>query len=137
MNKKEKGQSMMEFALVLGVLVGVIGLLVFVGDVFRRIETLENAASEGGRAAQVWRPGTGSTCIAVVEEAVERITPLAVNVAAENCPTNTTDRITSGSNITVTVTHSWEPIFFGTLFLDINDPPKAITYTTSVVDRHE
>jgi Flp pilus assembly protein TadG len=138
MNKRQKGQSMMEFALVLGVLVGVIGLLVFVGDVFRRIEVLENAASEGGRAAQVWRPGTGKTCVQAVTDAVKLITPLDVTVqTSSNCPNNTTDRIGSGDTVKVTVIHTWEPIFFGTLFLDIKDPPHTITYKAEVTDRHE
>jgi hypothetical protein len=141
---KENGQALAESALVMGILIGVIGLLVFAGDVFRRVEVLENAASEGGRAAQVWRPSVGVSCYAYVRQAAGRIAqqvePITVSVATDgvSCDSsNTTVAIAPNTLITVQVEHTWSPIFFGTVFLDINDPPRTLTYRARVQDRHE
>ncbi|NIT04453.1 hypothetical protein GTO10_06160 [Candidatus Saccharibacteria bacterium] len=139
MKKKEKGQGMTEFALVLPFLAMLLlGIAIF-GDAFRRVEALENAASEGGRAAQVWRPDGVTTCFQVVEAAARRITPLEVTVTTSaNCSaTDGWARIPSGTLITVTVSHTFKPIFVSTLLKGPGDPPWVWTYTAEVVDRHE
>jgi|GEM_PF-6452777 len=136
--KSEKGQSLVETALVLPILCGVILMLVVTGDVFRRIEVIENAASEGGRAAQVWRVDGFSTCYQIVVDAVQRITPLDVNITVSAiCGTDPWARIPSGQFVQVEVTHEWEPIFFSTLLKEPADQPVTFTYTAQVEDRHE
>jgi len=139
--KDQRGQGMVEFALVLPVLCGIILMLVVIGDVFRRIESIENAASEGGRAAQVWRPDGIKTCLDVAQAAANAITPFDIQViVSDNCSASGLwDRVPSGSLITVRVTHEFEPIFFSTLLLGRNegDPPYVLSYSAQVEDRHE
>jgi len=138
--KHERGQGLVEFALVLPILCGVMLMTVVVGDIFRRIQNIENAASEGGRAAQVWRPDGITTCLSAATEAAQRITPLDVDViVSSNCGNWLWTRIPSGTLITVEVTHTFEPIFFSTILVgrDIGDPPYVFSYTALVEDCHE
>jgi len=139
MKKKEKGQGMTEFALVLPFLMLLLLVIVIAGDAFRRVEALENAASEGGRAAQVWRPDGTTTCYQMAAAAARRITPLDVVVeTSANCSaTNVWARIPSGTLITVTVSHTFEPIFVSTLLKPPGSPPWVWNYTARVTDRHE
>ncbi|MGB6839261.1 MAG: TadE/TadG family type IV pilus assembly protein [Microgenomates group bacterium] len=139
MKSKEKGQGLVEFALVIPVLAMLLLIMAIVGDNFRRVEALENAASEGGRAAQVYRPDGVTTCFQRVESAVQRITPIDVTVeTSANCSaTNVWARIPSGDHITVRVSHTWQEIFTSTFLLGPGEPPKVRTYTAEVIDRHE
>lgn len=138
--KGERGQSLVEFAIILPILCGMMLMIVAVGDIFRRIESIENAASEGGRAAQVWRPDGVTTCLEAAISGAERITPLDIDVnVSANCGSDLWTRVPSGTIITVEVTHTFEPIFFSTLLIgrDIGDPPYVLTYAALVEDRHE
>jgi len=138
--KSERGQGLVEFAIILPLLCGVMLMIVAVGDIYRRIESIENAASEGGRAAQVWRPDGIITCQGAAISGAERITPLDIDVTVSaNCGNDYWTRVPSGTIITVEVTHTFEPIFFSTLLIgrDIGDPPYTLTYSAMVEDRHE
>lgn len=140
--KREKdigrGQSLVEFAYVLPLTLVVILAIVIFGMAFARMESVENAASEGGRAAQRWTPGGPETCLEAVDNAVARSTPFStVNLVTGPCPADTTTRVSSGALITVNVSHSYSPIFFGTLFRDIWEPPAAFNLGAEVTVRHE
>ncbi len=142
MNKKEKGQGMVEFALVLPITMLVILGVTVLFHLFAVLVTSHNAVSEGGRAAQVWRPDGTSNCSEVVTAAVTRITPFfdlagdTIDTSA-NCSTNPWLRIPSGELVTVTVVVNWEPIFFSTLLKEEWEPPTTIPLTTMVSVRHE
>ena len=133
-----RGQAVTEFALVLPLsLVLILGLVVF-GIALTRLESVENAASEGGRAAQRWRPFGGETCIQAVNNAVARSTPFATSVLITGaCPNDTTTRIPARSLITVQVSYTYHPIFFGTLFKDIWEPPSTWILDAEVTVMHE
>jgi Flp pilus assembly protein TadG len=143
MNKKEKGQGMVEFALVLPVSMLVILGIVVLFQFFAVLVTSHNAVSEGGRTAQVWRPDGTSTCVDDVTAAVMRINPFfdpasdTVTVS-ENClNAGLWGRIPSGNLVDVTVVVNWEPIFFSTLLKDNWEPPTTLPLTTMVSVRHE
>ena len=142
MNKKEKGQGMVEFALVLPlILLLVIGIAaLFV--TFAVLVTVHNAASEGGREAQVWRPDGTSTCASAVMEGVVRITPFFdpdrdILVVSENCSNDPWARIPSGNKVFVGIVINWELPFFSTLFKDEWDPPILVPLPGAVNVRHE
>ena len=141
--QREKGQAAAEFALVFPtialLIVGVVAL--FHGMAY--LEVLQNAASEGGRAASVWRPDGVTTCVGVANQAVQRTTPWfdpangdTVTVSA-SCPSGVWDRVPSGTLITVTVTVNWEPLFFSTLGQDYWEPPNSLPLSSTVTVRHE
>lgn len=132
------GQSLVEFALVLPLsLLVILGIVVF-GLAFARMESVENAASEGARAAQRWVPGGTVTCVEAVANAVDRSTPFStVNTVTGACPNDTTTRVSSGELITVEISHSYEPIFFGTLFRDMWEPPASLDLRAEVTVMHE
>jgi Flp pilus assembly protein TadG len=133
-----KGQGLVEFALVLPIsLLVVMGIVVF-GLAFARLEAVENAASEGARAAQRWMPGGSETCLEAVDSAIARSTPFStVNAVTGACPADTVTRVASGSVITIQVTHSYSPVFFGTLFRDMWEPPSAFNLAAEVSVLHE
>ena len=132
------GQSVVEFALVLPLSLLVILAIVVFGLAFSRMEAVENAASEGARAAQRWVPGGSETCIQAVANAVDRSTPFStINTVSGACPNDTTTRVSTGEVITVTVTHSYTPIFFGTLFRDMWAPPASFDLQAEVSVMHE
>ena len=136
----QRGQGLVEFAIILPLLCGIMLMIVVIGDIFRRIELIENAASEAGRAAQVWRPDGVNTCYSTAVAGAQRITPLPIDVAVSgNCGNDYWTRIPSGTLITVQVTHTFEPIFFSTLLIgrDLGDPPFILSYTATVEDSHE
>jgi len=142
MDKKEKGQGMVEFALVLPTMMLVVLGIAVLFHFFAVLVTAHNAVSEGGRAAQVWRPDGTSTCVDDVTAAVTRITPFfnsatdTITLSA-NCSTDLWARIPSGSLVDVTVVINWEPVFFSTLLKDEWDPPTTIPLTTTISVRHE
>lgn len=142
MNKKEKGQGMVEFALVLPIILLVILGITVLFHLFAVVVTTHNAVSEGGRAAQVWRPDGDSTCVDDVTAAVTRITPFFNSTTdtittSANCSTDLWARIPSGALVDVAVVINWEPIFFSTFLKDKWEPPTVIPLTTTVSVRHE
>ena len=143
MNKKEKGQGMVEFAMVLPISMLVILGITVLFHLFAVLVTSHNAVSEGGRAAQVWRPDGSSTCVEEVTAAITRITPFFDLISdtitiSDNCATaGLWGRIPSGDLVDVTVVVNWEPIFFSTLLKENWEPPTTIPLTTMVSVRHE
>lgn len=134
----DRGQSLVEFAYVLPLTLVIILAIVIFGMAFARMESVENAASEGGRAAQRWTPGGPETCVGAVDNAIARSTPFTtVNTVTGPCPADTVTRVTSGALITVQVTHSYSPLFFGTLFRDIWEPPSSFNLGAEVTVMHE
>lgn len=142
MKKGSKGQGMVEFGLILPlILLVILGMVVF-AHLFAVFETVQNAASEGGRVASVWRPDEVTTCASVVQAAVERTTPFFnpatdVVTTSANCSSDPWARIPSGTLIDVAVTVRWEPIFFGTLGQDYWEPPRTLPLNAEITVRHE
>ncbi len=136
--RTRSGQSLVEFALVLPLsLLVILGIVVF-GMAFARMESVENAASEGARAAQRWVPAGTETCVEAVDNAVARSTPFStVNTVTGACPDDTSTRVSSGELITVEISHSYQPVFFGTLFRDMWEPPATLDLQAEVTVMHE
>lgn len=142
MDKKEKGQGLAEFALILPLIMFIILGITVLFQLYAVVVISHNAVSEGGRAAQVWRPDGTSTCVDVVAAAVARISPFFdpasdTITTSENCSTDPWARIPSGDLVDVTVVVNWEPIFFSTVLKDSWEPPTTIPLTTMVSVRHE
>jgi Flp pilus assembly protein TadG len=142
MDKKEKGQGLVEFVIILPIIMFIILGIVVLFQFFAVLVTTHNAVSEGGRAAQVWRPDGSSTCIDDVTAAVTRITPFfdlvsdAITIS-ENCSADPWARIPSGNLVDIAVIVNWEPIFFSTVLKDSWEPPATLALTTTVSVRHE
>ena len=137
-NTSADGQSLVEFALVLPIsLITILAIVVF-GLGLARLEAVENAASEGARAAQRWVPGGTETCVQAVHNAIDRSTPFSTTVVISGpCPADTVTRVTTGAFITVDVSYAYQPMFFGTLFRDIWEPPASMPLEASVTVMHE
>lgn len=142
-HNRKRGQALSEFALILPIALFVILAVSVLFQFFAVLVTTHNAASEGGRAAQVWRPdGSLDNCRAEVNAAILRTTPffdtdrdtIAVSI---NCNNDPTARIDSGELVQVQVTINWEPMFFATLFRGAWEPPAQIPLTAEVLIRHE
>ncbi len=136
--KGVRGQSVVEFALTLPIsLLLIMGLVIF-AIALARLESVENAASEGARTAQRWRPGGPETCVQAVHSAVARSTPFSPTVTITgSCPTDTVTRVTTGSLITVQVLYNYQPIFLGTMFRDMWEPPSTWPLQAQVSVMHE
>ncbi len=142
MDKKEKGQGLAEFALIIPLIMFIILGITALFHLYAVVVTSHNAVSEGGRAAQVWRPDGITTCVDDVTMAVTRITPFFdltgdTITISENCSIDVWARIPSGDLVTVPVVVNWEPIFFSTVLKDSWEPPTTIPLTTTLSVRHE
>ena len=143
MDKKEKGQGLAEFALILPLIMFIILGITVLFHLYAVVVISHNAVSEGGRAAQVWRPDGTSTCVDAVAAAVARISPFFdptsdTIIVSDNCSsTDPWARIPSGNLVDITVVINWEPIFFSTVLKDSWEPPTTRPLTTTVSVRHE
>jgi Flp pilus assembly protein TadG len=108
--KREDGQALVEFALVMPfLLLFIVGIVEF-GRAWNEHEVLTDATREGARVAAVWNP---SITLDSVKNAVKR-------VLASNNMTVADDSITAvgwdaktGDNVTVRVAVPYDFIFFG------------------------
>lgn len=137
---ENEGQGLTEFALVLPIALFIILAVAVLFHFFAVLVTTHNAASEGGRVAQVWRAGEGTVCAQEVLDAVERTSPFfdssEDHVDLVNCTFGSAP-IPSGTLITVKVVVNWEPMFFATLFKGAWEPPTSIALPAEVKVRHE
>jgi Flp pilus assembly protein TadG len=97
---KERGQAMVEFALVLPILCLILFAIVEFGMAFWRYQQVSAAASEGARRAAVSRTYADRTSRAVTaaKDASPNLSPSQMNVTVSSA-------WTAGSPVTVTVTY--------------------------------
>lgn len=113
MKKKEKGQGLVEFLLVIPTLLLLVCLVVDASYIMWVRVSVQNGASEGGRAAQVWRPNTaGTTCLGEVQAAVARTThfPHSVTVSTDCADAGPYDRIPRETLIEVKIVNVHTPV---------------------------
>jgi Flp pilus assembly protein TadG len=112
--RREDGQAIVEFALVLPLLMAILLGIVQFGIVFNNYETLTDATRVGARKAAVTRfiGDNGASAIAAVKNAATGLdlsSPGAVTVTS--CPPDTTcttnDWSTTGNEVTVTATYPY------------------------------
>jgi Flp pilus assembly protein TadG len=113
--RKEDGQAIVEFALVLPLLMGLLLGIVQFGIIFNNYETITDAARVGGRQAVVARfaGDNGASAISAAKAAASNLdltAPGAVTVhscppATPNCTTD--DWSTPGNIVTVAVTYPY------------------------------
>jgi Flp pilus assembly protein TadG len=114
--RRDDGQAIVEFALVLPLLMGLLLGIVQFGIIFNNYETLTDASRVGARKAAVSRfvGDNGASAIAAVKAAASNLdlsAPSAVTVtscppATPNCTAN--DWSTPGNIVTVTVTYPYQ-----------------------------
>ncbi len=73
--ERERGQAMVEFALMLPILVTVMFAVIEMGDAYWKYQQLSAAASEGARKAIVSRSLSSADREAAVETAVQNAAP--------------------------------------------------------------
>lgn len=135
--KSEKGQALVEFLLILPVLLALVALIVDVAFLVWVRVSVQNGASEGGRAAQVWRQNVdGVSCVEYVEQAVYRVAYLwEPNVTTNDvCTTDPLDRIAGNEIIEVNVVAEHTPILSYVFF---TEDPLWLPIPASVKVRHE
>jgi Flp pilus assembly protein TadG len=112
--RREDGQALVEFALVLPLLMALLLGIVQFGIVFNNYETLTDATRVGARKAAVARfvGDNGASAIAAVKSSATGLNlsaPGAVKVTS--CPTDATcatnDWTTTGNVVTVTATYPY------------------------------
>lgn len=128
---------MAEFALILPIMLLVILGIADVGPIFPYWVAGQNAASEGARAAAVWRPNfTGSySCEQAVRDAINFSTPFDYTIEmSANCAGNFTQPIPRNEEVWVRTTMEYEPPFWGTF---LNPPvPRTLTISGHQVANH-
>lgn len=127
--RNKKGQSMVEMALVLPVLMLLLfGILEF-GRVFNEYLVVTAAAREGARSAAI---GSDNTIVVnVVKEAARSVDRGSIDVAIN--PQNETDRV-YGQPVTVTVSN---PIQIITPLISAFFPQNPYTVESAAVMRYE
>jgi len=142
MNRRERGQSMVEFALVVPIfLVIVLGIVDF-GMALRAYVTIENAAREGARYGVVDCDSTADVTEiknkvvdmsgGLLEAADVAVDADSVSSGNQNC---TSSLPAAGGTITVTATHTYNMITpLGNLVTSLSGP---ITLSASTTMRTE
>jgi Flp pilus assembly protein TadG len=112
---RDDGQAIVEFALVLPLLMGLLLGIVQFGIVFNNYETLTDAARVGGRQAAVSRfvGDNGASAETAARAAASGLDPSTLAVDAQSCAPGTSpcpgaeDWTTSGNEVTVTATYPY------------------------------
>lgn len=139
MKKKEKGQGLVEFILVMPALLMLIALVIDASYIMWVRVSIQNGASEGGRAAQVWRPNNaGTTCLGEVQAAVARTTHFAHSVTVSTDGVDCVDaapldRIPRRTLIEVKVVNEHTPLLSMIFF----SPPLWIPLESTLEVSHE
>jgi Flp pilus assembly protein TadG len=131
-NKSQRGQSLVEFAIGLPIVV----LLIFGAILLAQIQpaqvALKSAADYGAQAAILWEPEDGINCEqAVINAVTSRMATIGSPVIqVEGCPTS--GRVQRGDYVTVTLNYTWEPIFFSTFLNPATPRTLTLVETTSL-----
>ena len=134
--KRDAGQSLVEFAILVPVLMGVvIGIFEF-GRAWNVDQVLTNAAREGARLAVIGTSTEGN-----VLEAVETaLTNASLDPSVATISVDGMDD-TFGSPATVQIQYPYEFVFLGPIMAFLGDgegdTPGAITLTSQIVMRNE
>ncbi len=118
--KSQKGQSLVEFALVLPLLVLLIFGIIDFSRIFHAYLTIDHAGREAARAASIGKDDT-----AVINTAVTDASSIGLTTSRVK-PTPTGTR-SSGTNVTITITY---PITFLTPVIGDIVGPLTLTDTT-------
>ncbi|MFN2384205.1 MAG: TadE/TadG family type IV pilus assembly protein [Gemmatimonadota bacterium] len=132
-----RGQSLVEFALILPVLLGlIIGIYEF-GRAWNVYQVLTNAAREGARLAVI-PTSTESQVISTIEDGLDRaaLDPSEGSISLEGMGDGT------GTPATVALEYPYQFTFLGPIVAFLGDgsgetPPGSITLSTTVVMRNE
>lgn len=135
MKKKENGQGMVEFSLVLPLFLAMLLLIVAAGHLLWTASALHDGVKEAGRAVQVWRPDGSSTCKSVAEAAVARVATVDQVLRSPNCTDDPLIKVSSGELVTIRASLEYQPVFFSTL----GNPttPWSFPLEAEVTMRHE
>ncbi|WP_270181368.1 TadE family protein [Alkalihalobacillus sp. CinArs1] len=120
--KSEKGQSMVEFALVLPVLIVLLFGIVDFGRIFHAYLTIDHASREAARSASV---GEDDATIRAV--AVDNAT--SINLSGSQVSISPGGKKTSGSEVRITISHN---IDFLTPVIASLTGPIDLTSTTAM-----
>ncbi|HKY61490.1 MAG TPA: TadE/TadG family type IV pilus assembly protein [Gemmatimonadota bacterium] len=134
-HRRDSGQSLVEFAIVLPILLGLlVGIFEF-GVAWNRKQVLTNAAREGARAAVLQSVATDTDVDAVVDPYLTSagIDPDAVSKSYNNVGGSTGDTVT----IQLQMNHTMPFISAITGFLADSPTAGAVTLTSVVNMRHE
>lgn len=138
MDKKQKGQGLVEWMLVLPTIMVLVMGVANLFILFAVQAITHNSVAEGARVAQVWRQYDTPSCHEAVTAAVLRTNMFfdpardVLEVSA-NCSTNNWERIPPADLITVRVIVNWEPFFFSTFW----SPPKIIPIPAKLSVGHQ
>jgi Flp pilus assembly protein TadG len=116
--RNDDGQAIVEFALVLPLIMGLLLGIVQFGIVFNNYETLTDAARVGARKASITRfvGDNGASAVNAVKSAASGLDQTQLGVTVHSCPPGTTwgttctvdDWSTTGNEVTVTATYPYE-----------------------------
>lgn len=95
--KSEKGQSLVEFALVIPLLVMILFGIVDFGRIFHTYLTLDHAGREAARAASIGKDDTTIKSVAVNDAS-------SINLTTDQVSISPSTR-TSGSDVKITITY--------------------------------
>ena len=123
--RRERGQTMVEFAIIVPILLLVLLAILQFGIVFHNYITVTDAARAGARQAAVGR-GMADP----VGAATTRVRNSAVNLNQSKLGVNVTGTWTQGSDVTVTVTYPYSVSILGLVV-------KSGTLSTKTVERVE
>ena len=123
--KSEKGQSLVEFALVLPVLILLLFGIIDFSRILHASLTMDHAGREAARAASIGKTDTEVNATAVNNAS-------SISLPADKVVISPTGTKDSGSNVTITITY---PVNFLTPV--VGDLIRPLTFTNTTVMRVE
>ena len=108
--KHERGQALLEFAMILTVLFFIIVGIFDLGRAFHAVIVIENASREGARFGTRYPDDSSGMQAAAVQEAQNSGIPLSTGDVGVTCTDPDGDGCDPGNPAIVTVTYDFEPV---------------------------
>jgi len=138
MNKLQKGQGMVEFALTLVILIIIVAGMIDVAPMIFNVYAAKQMSARGARAAAIYAPDGVRSCRNDAIAAIGNPGLMSANWTAEvspNCDYNPLSTLARGESVWVTVNVDYKPMFWGGFGYPPKDTASVWPFSMGTVDQ--
>jgi len=136
--KKRSGQGLVEFALILPILIGVVIGFIDLTPLAVNLFIAHGASGRAARAAAVWYPDGFSTCQLDATNAIGSLGLIHADYDLEidpGCDNNALATNPTGESMYVTITVHYQPLFFSTFGWPPPSSPRIWDVEVTSIDQ--